>query len=149
MSPSDCVFDRHAVFGFDPHGRLFKRPGGIAARRGRRSAVLLRDLGLLTLRFEVGDMRLLLILDPYERSGKLGDLEFLRHDQGHRLTVEENFVIVERTERRPGRRDLVLILFVRRGERGPMLVREHVEHACDRKRIPDINVFDPALGDGG
>ena len=94
-------------------------------------------------------MRLLLILDAYERSGKPGDLEFLRHDQGHRLTVEENFVIVERTERRPGRRDLVLILFVRRGERGPMLVREHVEHACDRKRIPDINAFDPALGDGG
>ena len=30
-----------------------------------------------------------------------------------------------------------------------MLVREYVEHACDRKRIPGINAFDPALGDGG
>ena len=30
-----------------------------------------------------------------------------------------------------------------------MLVREHVEHACDRKRIRGIDALDPALGDGG
>ena len=30
-----------------------------------------------------------------------------------------------------------------------MLVREYVEHACDRKRIRGINALDPAFGDRG
>ena len=110
------MLDRHAIFGFDPYGRPLKRLYRIAARCNGRGAVLLRDLGVLTLRFKVGDMRLLLILDPYERSGKPGDLEFLRHDQGHRLTAEVNSVVIERTERRTGGRNLVFILVVRRGE---------------------------------
>ena len=94
-------------------------------------------------------MRLPFIFDPDQGSRKSRDLELLRDDQRHRLTAEENSVVIERTERRAGGRDLVFILLVRRRELGPMLVREHVEHAVDRERIRGMNVLDPAFGDGG
>ncbi|MEI4927467.1 hypothetical protein Q8G50_33665, partial [Klebsiella pneumoniae] len=41
--------------------------------------------------------------DANERSRKSRDLEFLRDDQRHRLTAEQDFVIVKRTEGRAGR----------------------------------------------
>jgi hypothetical protein len=143
------MLDRHAVFRLDPHGRLLKCLHRTAALRGRRSAVLLRDLGVLALRFEVGDMRLLLVLDADERSRESRDLELLRDNQRHRLTTEVNSVVIERTERRTRGGDLVFILLVERGELGSMFVREYVEHARDRKRIPGINALDPAFGDRG
>jgi hypothetical protein len=143
------MLDRHAVFRLDPHGSLLKCLHRTAARCGRRSAVLLRDLGVLALRFEVGDMRLLLVLDADERSRKSRDLELLRDNQRHRLTTEVNLVVIERTERRTRGGNLVFILLVGRGELGSMLVREYVEHACDRKRISGINALDPAFGDRG
>src|SRR5262245_2174566 len=76
-------------------------------------------------------------------------LEFLRDDQRHRLTAEQDFVVIERTEGRAGRRHLVGIFLVRRCKLGPMLVRKHVEHAVDRQRIRGMNALDPPLGNGG
>jgi hypothetical protein len=70
------MFDRHAIFRFDPHGGLLKRRRGIAARDGLRR-VALRDRAAFALRVEVGDVRLALIFDADQRSRKSRDLELL------------------------------------------------------------------------
>jgi hypothetical protein len=106
------VLDRHAVLGLDAHGRLRERARGIAAAVGRR-ILRLQDCAALALGFEVGDMRLRLVFDADERSGKPRDLELLRKDQRHRLSAEADLLVIKRTERRAVRRDFIFVFFVR------------------------------------
>ena len=102
---------RHAVLGFDANGRLLERLRGIAAAVGRR-ILRLQDCAAPALGFEVGDMRLRVVFDADERSGKPRDLELLRKDQRHRLSAEPDLLVVERTEWRAVRRDFILVFFV-------------------------------------
>ena len=73
------VLDRHAIFRFDPHRGLLERRRGLAARDGVLR-VALRNRVAFALRVEIGDVRLALIFDANERSGKSRDLELLRDD---------------------------------------------------------------------
>src|SRR5947207_2616168 len=83
------------IFALHPHGRPLERLRGMAARLGRRGAVLpFHDRRVAALRLEIGDMRLPLVFDADERSGKARDLEFFRHHQRHRLAAEANPVVV-------------------------------------------------------
>src|SRR5437870_6585457 len=57
----------------------------------------------------------------------------------YRLTAEENLAVIERTEGRAVRRDLVLILLVRRRKLGPVLRSEErrVGKECRSRWSPD------------
>jgi hypothetical protein len=90
-----------------------------------------------------------LVFDTHQRGGKARDLELLRDHQRDRLAAEANLVVIQRTERRAGRGDLVVVCLVGRGKLGPVRMREHGDHALDRHGILEIEALDAPLGDGG
>src|SRR5204862_1010533 len=77
-------------------------------------------------------------------------LPLFGYDQGDRLSVEFDFVIVERTERRAlVRSHVILVGLVGACHFRPVLVRQHVDDAFDGKRATGVDARDAALRNGG
>ena len=114
------VLDGHVILGVDANRRLAKAFAALP-RLSTAPPSPPRTVPLPALPLEIGDVRLLLVLDAYERSRKARDLERLGHDQCHRLAIETHVLVVERTERRAGRGDLVAVFLRRRGKPRPVL----------------------------
>ena len=98
------VLDRNEVFGLVAHGRRSKGLRRIATR----FVGLFNHEGLIAPGVQIGVVALRLILDMHERGRKTRDLPLLGDHQRDRLAVELDLVIVERTKRRAGWRDLVV-----------------------------------------
>ena len=139
------VLGRDEIFGLVAHVGRRKGLRGVAARL----LGLLDDEGLVALRMQIGDVRLLLVFDAHQRGGEARGLPLLGQHQRDRLAAEHDPVVVERAERRAllGR-DIVLVGLVVVGHRRPVLVGEHVEHALDAQRLAGVDARDAALGDG-
>ena len=90
-----------------------------------------------------------MILDAHQRRREARNLEFFGNDQRDRLPAEANLVVIERTKRGAGRRDVVVVGFVRCGELGPVRMREDGNHAVDRHRVLEIDACDPPPGNCG
>src|SRR5262249_56824513 len=107
-------------------------------------AILAKNAGAATLRFEIGNVFSLLIFDANKRRGESSDLGLLRHDQRHGLAAESDLSVVERPKRRAWRRNLVAVFFVRGGEFWPMFVCEDIEDARHCERISRMDAADAA-----
>src|SRR5258707_8585756 len=98
---------------------------------------------------DVRDVHFLVIIHAHQRGREPGDLGLFGDHQRDRLAAEPDPVVIERPEWRTLRGRLVLVGVVRARHARPVLVREHINHACDGERIAWINARDTALGDGG
>src|SRR5579859_6283653 len=101
------MLDRHPIFEFDPDRGSIEGSGRIAAFVGVAFAIFADRTRPAATAFEIGNVRSLVIVDTDQRSGKARRFRILRHDQRHWLTTESDLIVVKRTERRTGGRNLV------------------------------------------
>ena len=123
-------------------------PGNSLRRIAARFVGLFNHEGLIAPGVQIGVVALRLILDMHERGRKTRDLPLLGDHQRDRLSVEEDFVVVERTKRRALGRDVVVIALVGAGHFRPVLAGQHVDHAFDGQRPAGVDALDATLRDG-
>ena len=146
------VLDRDIILGVVPHRGRGESLGSVAARLRRREHGALGTRGLhrdggVALAEHVGDVRFALILHADQRRRKARDLRRLGHHQRDRLAVELDFVIVQRAERRPVRRHVVLVVLIAACHARTVLVGEHGRHAFDAHRGAGIEADNATLRD--
>ena len=126
------MLDRNEIFRLVPYRCSRKSFVGLAARLLR----LLDGHRLAAFGKEVGRERLGLIVHAHQRGGKARDLPFLRQDQGDRLPVEQDLVVIERAQRFALLRGHIVLLGAGRARHWrPVFMRENVEHAFDAQRF--------------
>src|SRR4029077_2755750 len=131
--------NRNEVLGLVAHDRC----GNSLPRIAARFVGLFNHVGLIAPRVQIGVVALRLILDTHERGRKTCDLPLLGDHQRDRLAVELDLVIVERTKRRAGWRDLVVESLIGVTHLRPILVGEDVENAFDGKRLARVDALEP------
>ena len=145
------MLDRDVVLAAVAHLGCGERCLGRAARLWRGEWVLgrLQYDGLVALAIQVRNVPFFIAFHADQRRRETRDLRLFRHHQCNRLAAEPNAVVIERPERRTFRSHLVLVSAVVACHGWPILMREHVDHAFNRKRLARVDTGDPALGDRG
>ena len=145
------MLDRDVILAAVAHRGRGERLLGRAARlwRGERVLGRLQCDGPVTLTIQIGDVRFFIVFHADQRRREARDLRLFGDHQRDRLAAEPDPVVVERPERRTFRSHLVLVGAVGARHARPILMRQHVDHAFNGKRLARVDARDAALGDRG
>src|SRR3954447_14580088 len=104
--------------------------------------------GSITLTIDIRGMRFLCVFYANKRCREASDLWLFGNHKCDRLKAEPDPVVVERPERRTLGSRLVVIGAVVARHRWAILMCEHIDHACNGKRLACVDARDSAPGDG-
>ena len=102
--------------------------------------------GPIALTMDVRDVRFLCVLHANQRCREASNLWLFGDHKCDRLKAEPDPVVVERPERRTFGSRLVVIGAVITRHRRAILMCEHIDHACNGKRIAGVDARDAAPG---
>ena len=113
------VLDRDPVFVLDPDRRFSKAPrASPRACHAHTEALLGWHVGVIPREIEIRPVRLDLVLDPHEGRRVIRNAEVLGHHQRDRLAAIHDFVVIEGSEGRTRRSDVVPVLRENQDVRG-------------------------------